>query len=185
MTFVSYYTPAYRHEAMALIDTLEAFGLPHVVTEVADRGTWERNCALKPTFIRHHIIRTDAPVVWVDADARIVQRPELFFNDENGYPRLRCDVAAHYRWGEELLSGTLYFSGTFRASEICRIWARECEASPGEWDQKVLQRILADGDWDVERLPASYTAVFDDPKMTGDAVILHTQASRRLKNAVA
>jgi hypothetical protein len=172
--FVSYYTPAYRQEAMALTDTLDAHGLLHCVMAVADRGSWELNCSLKPTFIRRMMISTDKPIVWLDADGRVVQPPTLFDS-------LDCDMACHFRHDVELLSGTMWFNNTTSASDLLVAWAKECEANPREWDQRTLQRVIEAGAWDVTRLPASYTAIFDDPQMMKDAVIVHGQASRRLK----
>jgi hypothetical protein len=174
--FVSYFTPAYRHEAAQLTDTLDRFGLMHCVQAVADRGTWELNCAMKPAFIRRMMISTDKPIVWIDADGRVVQAPKLF-------DTLDCDMACHFRHDVELLSGTMFFNNTASASDLLVAWAKECEANPGEWDQRTLHRVIEAGSWNVTKLPASYTAIFDDPKMMEDAVIVHGQASRRLRDS--
>lgn len=168
--------PGYAEEARGLAESLDALGLPHVIRALPDAGAWELNCGRKPVFLldvaREH---PDRPLVWLDADARVVQAPTLFDS-------LECDVACHYRHGEELLSGTLYFGGTDGAIDLLNEWASECQRNPNEWDQRVLQAILADRPhrWRVQTLPAEYVRIFDADDM-GEAVILHRQASRRLK----
>jgi hypothetical protein len=178
--YVSFFTPAYAEEAAGLVASLDALGLPHHVRAVRDRGRWAANCGLKAAFIAAEMeLNPGRPVVWLDADARVRQRPALF-------DAIDCDLAAHWRHGVELLSGTLYIAPTDAARDLLSRWNRRCEAAPEVWDQVNLADVVREmGDGlRVVDLPASYTRIFDDPKM-GEPVIEHMQASRRLRHACA
>jgi hypothetical protein len=175
--YVAYYTHAYAGEADELVDTLKAFDLPYEVRHVQDRGQWVLNCGLKPWFIAEMRRQyPNRPLVYLDADARVRQRPSLFdvLSD--------IDLGVHYRRAE-LLSGTLYIGATEAATDLVDRWAKECRAHPSQWDQRVLQRLVDDDDeLDVYSLPASYVRILDADDMgpIDDAVIWHGQASRRL-----
>lgn len=175
--YVSFHSgPGYAEEAAGLVKTLDAFGLPHDVRELPDAGTWEMNCGRKASFLLSMRQRHPGkPLVWLDADARVIRPPTLF--DE-----LTCDFAAHWKDGDELLSGTMFIGATEAAGELLEMWRIECEQNPTEWDQRALQRIInrEPARWSIERLPASYTAIFD-AGMSENPVIEHRQASRRLK----
>jgi hypothetical protein len=175
----SYYSPPYRREAMGLMESLDALGLDdYAVTAIEDRGSWERNCAFKPTFIRHKMVAHDRPIVWLDADARVRSKPVLF-DTLDGF-----DFACHYRYGVELLSGTLWFGNTPGGWALLREWEYECAAHPDEWDQRCLAVAVPKvPGLRTYVLPAEYVRVFDDPKM-GEAVIEHMQASRRLRGKI-
>lgn len=176
--FTSFYTDAYRDHAEGLIASLEAFGLEHDVRHLPSGGNWLTNVNHKAVFLLSMMARhPDRPIVWLDADARVRQAPKLF-------DTLSCDFACHYRHGVELLSGTMYFAPTAAAVQLLQAWHFKCAKHPERWDQVSLQDTIADmGDaLRVERLPATYTCVFDDPKM-GPPVIEHLQASRQLRTA--
>jgi hypothetical protein len=176
---VSYYTPAYRREASGLMESLDALGFrsdEYVITAVQDRGSWERNCSYKPTFVRHMMVAHDCPIVWLDADARVRRHPVLF----DALPP-DAAMACHYRHGEELLSGTTWWNNNAAGWELLGLWEKECQAHPTVWDQKSLAAVVeANKRFKVAGLPSEYVRVFDDAKM-GEAVIEHGQASRRLK----
>jgi hypothetical protein len=202
--FVSFFTENYREEADGLIGTLKQFNLEYEIRHIEDRGSWVENCAQKPRFISDTMLwHPDRPVVWVDADARIRREPKLF--DE-----LDCDVAFHLRHEVELLSGTLYFGTSKRALQLVEDWQRRCVENPDKLDQVMLHDAVKDCVQDrevkyiarpqidrsgniirwggsglrVQHLPANYVRIFDaaDLGPIEESVILHTQASRRLRN---
>jgi hypothetical protein len=173
--FVSFYTPAYAPHADKLISSLEAFGLPYDVRRVESSGNWVSNCSRKAPFLLDMLAaHPGKPLVWLDADATVEKRPDLF-------DTLDCDFAAHWRYGAELLSGTLYFNATAAARRLLEAWHRQCALHPKQWDQVTLQGVIDRGvdRLRVERLPASYTCIFDG-NMSDDPVISHWQASRVL-----
>lgn len=174
--FVSFYTPEYANHAQGLIESLDQFGLDHDIHRIESNGSWLKNCAAKPRFVRDMLDRHRRPVVWVDADARIRQRPTLF--DE-----LACDVAAHLRDGQELLSGTLYFADTPQARKILDEWAAWQAISPSQEDQRMFEKAIEVYGWLINfaELPASYCQIFDMMAHHGQPVIEHLQASRSLR----
>lgn len=180
--FISFYTEgtAYEGEAMLLERSARDMGLDITIRPMPNLGKWELNCGQKPAFIKSMMAENPTrPVVWVDADARFRKRPVLF-------DTLDCDFAAHWRYGSELLSGTMYFGPTDGALSILNRWTAAQSLMPMKWDQQVLQGVIDAGwgeRWRIERLPAEYTAIFD-ARMCDEPVIRHEQASRRLKHAV-
>jgi hypothetical protein len=179
--YVAYYTlgTPYEAEALELAETLAAFGLDSDLQGVPNRGTWLRNTSYKPTFLRDMLLEYEGrPVVYLDADARVRQRPELF-------DTLDCDFAAHWKDGHELLSGTLYFGPTPEAWRLVREWESECQSHPDVWDQKCLDIAAARfPDLCKVHLPAAYCQIFDLMSHHGRPCIEHMQASRRFKKAV-
>ena len=182
--FVTFFTPRYAAEADGLRQTLDAFALPHLLQPVADLGSWQLNTQAKSRFVLGVLeSHPGKPIVWLDADARVRKYPALFD------PPPGCDFAAHWLdngsckpW--ELLSGTLYFSGSDASIALAGDWANECEKSPDDYDQlcldRCVQRAKAAG-LKVLYLPPSYTQIFDLMAQHGEPVIEHLQASRRLK----
>ena len=172
--FCSYYTLRYTPEAEQLLATLREWGLRYDVRPVSDLGRWELNCNYKPTYLRECRERFPGEaLVWVDADARVRSYPGLF-------DVLNCDFAAHWRHGQELLSGTLYFGPTEAAGKLLSEWEAECKRRPGDWDQRILADVLGKvPSLKIARLPWSYCQIFDGEP--GIPVIEHTQASRRLR----
>lgn len=180
---VSYYTPSYAEEAAGLRDSLDAHGIAHRLVAEPSRGSWEKNCARKASFLRDLLGEPelrDRGIVWLDADAR-VRRPlgEL-------WALARCvHVAAHWRDGVEMLSGTLALRGE-PARALCEMWALACECHPEEWDQRVLASV-------VHVLPGLVLGVLPAPYCWIETwmpevpralvAIEHRQASRRLRDA--
>jgi hypothetical protein len=181
MNIICYYTPEYRKDAKLLKETMDIVGLDTSHVEERDSlGSWEKNCQAKANFILEKLEELKEPVVWVDADARIMQKPRLF--EDLG----DTDFAAH--WGRWLMSGTLYFGNTIGAKALLKTWI-EIQEDPEEmrWDQKILEEIIdtIGSKLKIVKLPVTYCQKFDDRTLSlEDAVILHTQASRRLKKEI-
>lgn len=182
--YVSFFTTDYADEAKGLIDSLDALGLEHDVRLIASRGNWVQNCSMKCDVIYDALDEFARPVVWVDADARIVAKPTLF-------DTMDCDFAAHWFRDTELLSGTAFFNHTHNAFNLLSNWSRFSRSHPGEWDQRTLQAAVdATPGLKIERLPCEYTWICE-PGATRDIseahygkrepVIVHRQASRRKK----
>jgi len=181
--FCSFFTAGsgYQTEAAQLAVTLDTFGLPHDIRPMLCLGSWQANTQLKSRFIADMLREYPGrPLVWLDADARVRAAPVLF-------QTLDCDFAAHWRDDPayphgELLSGTLYFSGSEASVELVDDWIDECRRSPGVWDQVCLDRVIQKlSGIKVCRLPAGYTLIYDTMRHLGPPVIEHMQASRSLR----
>lgn len=194
--YVSYYTigNGYEAEAAELVRTLDMHRLPHRVTGVrpgSENGswTWQRATQYKAEYIRDiKKSHPDRAIVWLDADARVVQRPRLF-------EWVKCDVAAHWYRNREFLSGTLYFGPGKATLAVVEKWVERNRARP--WgrcaEQRNLYEVLcARRDLTIVNLPPEYTWIDagSGNDMSARAygrrypVIVHMQASRRLKNQI-
>ncbi len=182
---ISYYTPDYADHAAGLVESLEAHGLDHRVLPADDSGTWKGNCNRKASFILEQLTERDGdPVVWVDADAR-VRRPPVRLLE---LPDTDTNFAAHWRDGQELLSGTLYFAGAMGVA-LADAWRECCETQPNRWDQQSLGIVLAMMyGLRVEILPPAYTWIREFMSHLcppDEAIIEHLQHSREIRKQEA
>ena len=185
IVYASFYTPEYAEEAAGLRHSFDECGIPSDRVQIeprASRGTWAKNCAGKPQFLRDVIatLRDGDQVIWVDADARIDVDPTPYFL---AIPD-SVDLGIHWRAGEELLTGTLYLRVGDGVRILLGAWIDACDANPTAWDQRVLQRIIHGViNLVVVTIPPSFCAIPD--LMPGvHPIIRHRQASRRLKMLV-
>lgn len=182
--YFSYYTidTPYEDEAKRLEASFKKFNLDYHIQPMMNQGSWAKNTHLKPTLINTILESIDVPIVYVDCDAEIVGNPILFNN-------LNCDIALHefdrsiynskYRQGNtEILSGTLFFNQTERSKQILQQWIKLCNDQMNVWDQKLLAQIIGRNFY---QLPASYCCIFDTMKDVENKVIIHYQASRKVK----
>lgn len=177
--FCSFATPNYAARLAKLVSSGRQFGVTVEPKFEVSAGSWARNCAIKPRFIREFWkAHGGRAVVWVDADAEFVAAPTHFCDMPAD-----VDVAFASR-GTELLSGTLYFGGTQGALRLLDAWCEEQEKHPTEWDQRTLSKVIERGQYVVQPLPAEYAYIHDITanEHPGIApVIVHWQASRTEK----
>ncbi len=188
---VAFYTigTPYEAEVEILKESLQKFGIPHILVPVHNAGKWVVNCAMKPKVILH-TLKTKCKgidyLIYLDADAVVVKDPKLFrtFNS---------DFAVHARikpTGPEVLSGTIIMRKCASVINCIYQWVAEQAKYPEKWDQKTLETILGDGTaeacrMNVVNLPLEYVKIFDDKSPTdSEPVIIHNQASRRFKAVV-
>ena len=171
MLFISYYTPNYKEEANRLIKSLDKFGLKYIINEIESKGSWQKNTQYKPEFIEKKLRFYNMPVIWVDADAEIVQYPAVFGS-------LNCDIA-YVMFNGELLTGTLYLQPTERVFELLRLWREEVSRNDRFSEQKVLRIILKNFKCNKVELPQTYCQIFDTMADVGEPVIIQYQASRK------
>jgi hypothetical protein len=183
----SYYTAdtPYEEEARRLIASCKGAGIGYYIEKVPNRGSWEANCAYKAAFLLKLWREIHRPLLWVDADGVLIGRPNLL-------RAASCDFAIHKvdRW--EFASGTLFFNATPLAGQLLHRWETLCRFYPHIWDQRLL-----DAAWEELMracplltwwLPSEYTMIFDHPEAftaKESPVIVHYQASRRLKTVVS
>lgn len=172
---------AYEEEARRLVESAERHGVRVHLETPEPAGSWVQNCAMKGPFVLEMLRKIGGPVLWLDADAEI-KGPLDFFGT------IDADVAAYRSPTGELLSGTVYLSGSPASIALAERWAELCRTESGTWDQKLLDRAIADTPHaTVAQLPLGYCKIFDWPWMPGETAderIVHHQASRRLKKLV-
>lgn len=190
---ISFYTPAYESVAKRLIATLNRHSIDHDVERIESLGSWQRNCAHKPSFIlRKSQEHSGKPIVWIDADATIQSRPVLFetLAQENSVDiavRMSNTRPAH-DWNR-VMTGTIYFGASPQRSKLIRDWQFRCNTNPLRWDQVSLAHTLENRGVNGKRykvldLPEPYCAVFDRRTTNELPIIVHWQASRQLKDCV-
>jgi hypothetical protein len=92
------------------------------------------------------------------------------------------DFACHRLDMVELLSGTLYFSGSVQSIDVAHEWKARCIAQPRVWDQKHLDSVVTQAqNLNVVNLPEGYCRIFDrwKPIPKDEICIEHLQASRQ------
>lgn len=198
--FIGYYTvnTPYEEEAKKyLISSLKKFNLDYDVQGVPDLGNWQKNTGFKSTFILNKLHKHQRPVVFLDADAEVLKYPTLFYNIPDEY-----DLGIHWldwykMWRKQegnprrdLLSGTMYVPCKDTTINLIKEFIKEVKDNPDIWEQKAMQQVVERRkDLKIYELPYSYITFplqnGDIPKhmvLPKDIVILHHQASRRLKN---
>jgi hypothetical protein len=191
--YVSYYTigNGYEVEAAGLVRTLENFKLPYrvcsVVINASGPTSWQHAATHKAVFIREmQHDYPERPLVWLDADARVIQRPRMF-------EWLTCDLAAHWYRNVELLSSTLYFAPGKASRAVVEAWIKRNHDRPDRRhaDQPNLMDVIAARrDLRLVNLPPEYAWI--DAGSGSDLsaraygrrypIIAQLQASRRLKH---
>jgi hypothetical protein len=176
-----YYTvdTGYEAEAREMVASAHRFGLDTDVRPVDNQGDWQRNTQYKARFLRDRVREYEGrTIVYTDADSRFVRYPALFDGPFDG-------IAFHLRRGRELLSGTLRIGCNEATAALMDLWVEECGRNPDMWDQQAL--ALALQRWSGPRavLPQEYCHIFDSEHQPPAPVIVHYQASRRLKREVS
>lgn len=179
--YVSMFTSGtpYEEEIKTLQKSLDKFGLPYEFVGLRNLGNWEKNTQMKSQVIKTVMDKYNKDVVWVDADAEVLEYPELFYT-------LKCDLAFHYikEWDEKM-TGTMFFKNNTVSREILNKWINH-NASNNNPDGKNFQEIMANHvDCVIYDLPTEYIHVRDIKYLHCDKpVIVHNQASRRFKESV-
>lgn len=176
---MAFYTDRYREEAAKLLSSIRHFDVSYHIEEVRSQGDWAANTSYKPVFIAECLERYEENIVYVDADATIEREPTLF-------DTLDCDVGFHRNRNAgrngELLSGTIFLRNTQVVRDIVFEWLRRCTRHQTKWDQKHLDECLKLFPLlKVHLLPQEYCYIFDSKVKCDEPVIVHHQASRRLK----
>lgn len=85
-TLISFYTNdwEYPKHAERLKRECEALGVPYKIEELKSTGSYLRNTCLKPQYILDCLKELKSPVLWVDVDASLFERPSLFSDVEWG-----------------------------------------------------------------------------------------------------
>ena len=156
-----------------LRDSLHKFNILHSIKTIPKLETWNKTLlSLHPLILEAFDLYKEN-LVYLDADAIIRQYPILF-------DTIDCDVAVHYKDDRELLAGTTYLKNCAKTKQLVKEWMANSLKDPRHLAaQTGLDTAIKEGDYNVYRLPAPYTLIFDSMKHQGPPVIEHFQASRR------
>jgi hypothetical protein len=172
---VSFYTddPIYSEHVERLKQSLLEHDIEFEIRKVAPFKSWTEATNYKPELILKYLKHySKHNIVWLDADAIVQQYPALF--DE-----IDCDMAVHYRDNREILGGTVYVQNNEGGMALTEEWVKVSRETPQLNDQGALQQVLRNTKYNIYKLPAPYTLIFDLMKHQGPPVIEHFQASRK------
>ncbi len=173
-----------------LIASCKKFDLPYSIDPIPNFGTWEKNCCFKPKYILKKLIDLKRPILWLDADALIVQKPTLFEAlDADIALRIVNELPKDHQ--SKMISGTVFVNNTPEALKVLQEWDLETETlfkqDPHLWDQVSLRNVLQRSTAEVYALDSRYYQVYnkvEDEKTLHEAIIIHFQASRTLKKTL-
>ena len=141
---VSFYTEntPYQLEVMSLIASCNTYGIESEIEGIPSEGSWERNYAIKPFFIRKKLLEKKQPIFWVDADAVFKKKPDFSF--------LRhCDLSFREmkRFFNQrqfkYFSGSLFLNYTQNGIKFADKWCQYCQHRiDKKEDLKFLDQIL-------------------------------------------
>ncbi|NGX38755.1 MAG: hypothetical protein KR126chlam1_00065 [Chlamydiae bacterium] len=195
---ISFYTKEtpYEKEVENLIASCERFGLEHSIEGVESFGTRELNCTFKPFFLLQKLQELKKPLLWIDADGVVVQKPkwqEAFAADLA--VRMHPELADDHR--SKVITSTVFIRPTDGAKVLLKLWIKQCQETlldPNRtdefWDQTALRDAILKrpSGISVSALPLSYAKIFDHPTdrlLAPEPVIEHFQASRRFKKSIS
>lgn len=180
-TIISFFTENYTHEIVRLWKSVMRYELPYCFEKVKPKPTWVETVSYKPKFILKKLEEYKAPVIWIDADAQVIRRPDLFYELDD------YDLAYYTRNRDgyvELLSGTMYLNYNQQVLTLVEQWAELAEqwAKSNVWEQKILQELEPKTKLRVFDFPVGYCQIFDQQDMLQEpGVVVHFQASRKVK----
>lgn len=201
--YTSFYTARtpYEQEIKGLRQDLERFRLPYDIRARHSKSDWRLNCFMKPYHIleclRQH--PTYDLVVWLDGDARLQQNPDPYFAGLLPAAPSMClgaRLVHRSKTNVEFYAGMLAVANIPLVHSFLRdvIKTIEHDIDTDEHhyrhDQDAFAKIETYytanlGGWEFVEIPSTYSALYwrkeDDPE---NAVILQTQASRRLKKDI-
>jgi len=192
--FVTAYTVGngYEELALRLMQSVSAQGRPCVARSIPiHQAGWAATAALKARVIREMVCDRfpHRPVVWLDADAIMVRDPVAL-------DHMETPLGVH-RLGPELLTGTMYWRRDRCTTRVLDRWVQVCDENPAVWDQRLLGRVLDEVGMSPQLLEPEYCwidAAWGTAQQGNDIsamyyggdhdpVIVHTQASRRLRKS--
>jgi glycosyltransferase involved in cell wall biosynthesis len=180
MIIVSFYTSLYEEQQYILRSSLDKFNLKYDIQKIASRGSWKANCVYRSQFLINMMNKYNDDVVWLDADAEVLQHPSLLYEISS-----ETDLAWYNREGNEFMLGTSYWKNSPLVKHLLMDWVANCDVSSSNLSQKDFMKLFQQkyaGKFIVQTLPESYCHIFDKPEQE-PAVIIHHQLSRKTKNA--
>ena len=190
VVFVSFYTrnSGYEKEVKNLIASCQKLDLPIDIVAIDSEGRWDKNCAYKPRFLLEMLKKHQKPVVWIDADGIVLQKPVLF-------KTLTCDIGVRILEDlpmdspSKIISNTIYVNHTQNSHLFLSLWEKKCHKliqtqKEEVWDQEVFKHVLQKmKTLSVFPLPMEYGHIYDQP-LAVNPIIIHYQASRILKHSM-
>jgi hypothetical protein len=195
--FVTESTPYEQVAKEYLLPSLKENKIEYDLEIVPNLGSWIKNTAYKATFARLMLEKhTGKNIVLLDADSRIFSYPIIFDNIpiefDIGAFILDRNVWYNNDYGDqryEFLSGTLFIRNSAVSHYLVKEWENRCKDT-GEWEQKILAKVLKERNVPIFKLPMAYCYITSLPDGSSpnivceNPVICHYQMSRKYRNII-
>ena len=195
MRVVAFYTKdtGYEQEADIWVKSFESCDTS--IYPVDSRGSWELNCGIKSEVLITALLESDEPILYVDIDARLCRPLEAIPNPElPGFCFLKQKTLCR-TFNRQLASGTIYLPQTVNSFRILLAWNKLQKENPKTWDQITLQHVVESNIYGYQVLPSEWLGIAKKGRteqeqqehagcIKHDAIIHHTQASRRFKKVI-
>ena len=185
---ISFYTAEYESAADRLRASLEEYSIQHELHRLDGPDlcgeTWLHRVQWKPIFVRHRYGQCDENIVWLDADAEVIEYPIIFDQLDVDFACVRRTAPRRAVSPRSRFStGTMYFGRTPQAAWLLDCWAAACAEERAAGRQRTEQDILQQcwPQWGKTLstcwLPMTYSRIYDRPR-EGRPIIKQWQASR-------
>ena len=135
----SFYTKdtIYEHSAQRLEASIKKFCKPDInycLEGIEPKGSWIKNCNVKPFCVLNKIKEVKMPLVWLDSDAEMMRHPNLF--DELSKKKY-YDISFHTRdWDHNRkTSAIIYFDYSPKVLDFITEW---CDKTQSKNDKNEL-----------------------------------------------
>ena len=194
LTVVSFHTrdEKYTQYAERLRQSCGKNGMPFLILPMNGLGTWVETVSLKAKFMRHAMDQVKGPILWIDADGVVVERPTMLVEDTDVDFAIHAKDRKRRSWrpiGREMeelpdewpkddtrwfMTGTIYVNNTNPGRTFLRDWERMATAEPRAYQMLLCQRA-----WCMCRprtlwLPQTYCDIYGRSK---NPVVMHELAS--------
>lgn len=180
---ISFYTQdwVYPDHARRLARECQALGLEYRIEELPSTNSYVGNTRLKSEFVQRCRSEESGPLLWIDVDGSIYQRPDLLttLDGHDMAARRRRQVNEYgYTWHV----GTLWFAPTAAAQAFVDAWARSDQGT----DEMKFDRAWRDvgADTQIYQLPETYFFIYNSTNrwsMPPDTVVAHRISRGELK----
>lgn len=200
LTVVSFHTgqEPYVSKSRRLAESCEKLDVPCWIGELPDRGTWIENVSMKAQFLLNTMYYLRHPLLWIDADGYLVRKPDILhqcLEDFGVYakdrhkrtwkpigrePQTLPEAWPDTRW---FLTGTMFFNNTELSHRLLSRWAEAARSRPRDYQQLLLQEIVANMDPrpSILWLPETYCSIRGRAK---PPVVFHDLASCEIRDVV-
>lgn len=168
----SFYTQDWKYPqyAASMKASCERLGLRHRIEERKSQNNWLGNCCIKPFFIRDCLRDEKGPVLWLDVDGSIYQKPVWFDGLNADFAAKRKPPGSSRFW----MVCTLWFNYTPAVLEFIDSW---CDMTGDCSDESSLNELWAQGGgsnlrW-TEVPPEYFEVTMNGWKQTPKTVIAH------------
>lgn len=124
---ISYFTNDWEYPKYAreMIEQCESLGLEHRIVERPTQNSYLKNCRMKPTFIKESLNILQRPVLWIDVDGCILQRPKFFTNLDADFAAKKMKKERARTWHV----GTMWFNYNEKTMAFIDKWIEYTENS--------------------------------------------------------